>query len=614
MRHPFLCTLLCATSIFAGVPAFCAEPVWTEVRSPHFNVVTDGGDKRGREVALRFEQMRALFAKIILKDKVNIPVPLQIIAFRNAKELKQVSPLWKGKPVELSGLFQMGEDRNFIALDLSAENGWTTVFHEYAHTLLNANYPRTQPWFDEGFAEYYSTIKVDKKEASIGTAPDYAFDLLSQGRWFPVDQLFSVPQESREYNENGERRNMFYGQSWMVFHFIVDKHRLKETSHYFDLVMNHKVPVADAIRQAFGMEPKQFDKELHDYFSGNRITTYKTPPPEGIEENIFVARKMKDFEADTVIADMHAHSADYQERAIQEYQSVLQRFPQSAAAERGIGYVHLHHGDLDTAGQYFKRAADLGSDDPRVYYFYALFLQKKWATSGQDPEVLVEINQATEKSLSLDPTFPDSYYVKAFALSQARDHEQAVKLLRNAIALAPREDRYRLTLAQELSSLKKYDDALIILGQLKTSPDAGIANIAAQQEKTIAEWKEKPILQILADQKEVEAPQWRKKNDSGDKEELETLEEAQSGQATKADTRPMRYVKGLLTRVECAPPAASLHITAGGKKYTLMVSDTAHAVLIGVDQFSCAWKNKHVSVNYREGAGTIGNVVSLEVQ
>jgi len=109
--------------LFCGVSKVSAgEPQWVEVRSPNFSVVTDGGEKRGREVAMRFEQMRAVFGNLMTKAKVNLPVPLQIVAFRNTKEMRQVAPLWKGKPTELAGLFQGGTDRSFIMLDLSQEN------------------------------------------------------------------------------------------------------------------------------------------------------------------------------------------------------------------------------------------------------------------------------------------------------------------------------------------------------------------------------------------------------------------------------------------------------------------------------------------------------------
>src|SRR5436190_22605172 len=101
----FICFLFLAISIAH------AEQQWVEVRSPHFSVITDAGEKRGRDVALRFEQMRTAFGVIFQKVNVNISVPLEIIAFRNGKELKQYAPLYEGKPITLAGFFQQAEDR-----------------------------------------------------------------------------------------------------------------------------------------------------------------------------------------------------------------------------------------------------------------------------------------------------------------------------------------------------------------------------------------------------------------------------------------------------------------------------------------------------------------------
>ena len=39
---------------------------WVEIRSPHFVVDTDAGDKRGREVALHFEQMCTIFGQLFI--------------------------------------------------------------------------------------------------------------------------------------------------------------------------------------------------------------------------------------------------------------------------------------------------------------------------------------------------------------------------------------------------------------------------------------------------------------------------------------------------------------------------------------------------------------------
>jgi len=197
--------------------AFSGESQWVEIRSPPFSVVTDAGDKRGRDVAVRFEQMRAVFGALMVKAKVNTPIPLQIIAFRNSKELRQFSPIWRGKATELAGLFQSGSDRGFILLDMSVENPWQTVFHEYAHQLMNGTMSvQLDPWFEEGFAEYFRTIVVDGKEANVGKIPDDEYYVLANTSWLRIVDLLRVRQYSSTYNESGDHRTVFYAESGLL--------------------------------------------------------------------------------------------------------------------------------------------------------------------------------------------------------------------------------------------------------------------------------------------------------------------------------------------------------------------------------------------------------------
>ena len=71
----------------------CRRAAWLEIHSTHFTVITDAGEKKGREVALRFEQMRAVFATLLTKDRLNQSVPLTILAFKNDKSYYQAAPL-----------------------------------------------------------------------------------------------------------------------------------------------------------------------------------------------------------------------------------------------------------------------------------------------------------------------------------------------------------------------------------------------------------------------------------------------------------------------------------------------------------------------------------------
>src|ERR1700722_1288363 len=176
MRRPraiSLCLALCGLLLRSNSAAAAAQPSpWLEIHSVHFTVITDGGDKKGREVAVRFEQMRAVFATLLGKDRLHQSVPLTILAFDNDKSYYQVAPLHQGQPIDVSGFFLPGDDQDFIVLNLSEEESWRAVADDFATMLLNYNYPPAQVWFDEGLAEYFGSIRVDNKQVELGTDPE----------------------------------------------------------------------------------------------------------------------------------------------------------------------------------------------------------------------------------------------------------------------------------------------------------------------------------------------------------------------------------------------------------------------------------------------------------
>ena len=109
-----LFALLTSTATFARD----SEPKWIRVSSAHFAVLTDAGEKKGREVSLRLEQMREVFGQLFLKTKMQMPEPLDVIALQSDEEYIRVAPLRQGRPISAPGFFLPGEDRNYIVLDL----------------------------------------------------------------------------------------------------------------------------------------------------------------------------------------------------------------------------------------------------------------------------------------------------------------------------------------------------------------------------------------------------------------------------------------------------------------------------------------------------------------
>jgi Flp pilus assembly protein TadD len=604
MHRRLLLTVLCAAALLSRATA---ADQWVEVRSPHFSVVTDAGERRGREVALRFEQMRAVFGTLILRSKVNIPVPLQIVAFKNSGGLRGFVPLWKGKPVELAGFYQPGEDRNFIAVDLSANQGLRTVFHEYAHLLLDGNYPRTQPWFDEGFAEYYSTIEVRNKEVEIGGPPPSA-GLLLETSLQPLATLFAVTHNSQTYNESGDRRTLFYAQSWLVVHYLFDTGKLKETGTYFDLVQNQHVPIAEAIQRAFGLDAKQFDRQISDYAHSSRLISHTFEASAGIDAAGYSVTKLDEADAKTVLADLHLHSPDHAEQAMREYEQVLQLNPNHAAAHRGLGYAYLRQRQFEPAGEHFRRAAELDSTDARVHYYAALLMQLTGRMNDSSA-----MKKEAEKAIALSPEFADAYNLLAAANAAEGDIPAALEAMRNAVRLSPRSDLYLLNLAQYSLLAQKWDDAEAIFERLKTSADPGLAALAAQNLGLILRLRANPPAVIVrreraSDWSQYDDPKWSRSTPAP------APPVAPAGPPAPPDTRPVKFLKGKLLQVDCSqPPAAVLTLLSGKKTWKLRAADARSLVLVGAETFSCAWRGRDVAVNFREGGQTDGDLVSLEL-
>src|SRR5579871_2626782 len=142
------------------IPAVGAEPHWLRIDTGHFSVLTDTDEKHGREAAVRFEQMREVFIRLLLKNRLNWSEPVEIVALKSDEEFSRVAPVRQDEGIARGGFLIPGEDREYFVLNVSADQSWRAVAEPFARLLLNYNYPPTQPWFDTGFAEYFSSLRL----------------------------------------------------------------------------------------------------------------------------------------------------------------------------------------------------------------------------------------------------------------------------------------------------------------------------------------------------------------------------------------------------------------------------------------------------------------------
>jgi hypothetical protein len=338
-----------------------AEPSpWLEIHSIHFTVITDAGDKKGREVAVRFEQMRAVFATLLGKDRLHQSVPLTILAFDNDKSYYQLAPLRQGQPIDVPGFFLPGDDQDFIVLNLSEEESWRAVAHDFATMLLTFNYPPAQAWFDAGITEYFSSIRVDNKQVELGTDPELRHsanrgslsserdshqptsftELLGAQPWLSLPDLFAMKHDA-SVGDQGKRNLLFEAESWIVIHYLLHEQKLPDTGNYFNLVLNEHAPVEDAIQKAYGMSSTQLEQAVKDYFySQSALLTaarnsnsnaapgatvgqaYRFPVPVGPEDSAITASSFPAADARSLYSEVAIRIPERRDAGLKELQAL----------------------------------------------------------------------------------------------------------------------------------------------------------------------------------------------------------------------------------------------------------------------------------------------------
>jgi tetratricopeptide (TPR) repeat protein len=574
---------------------------WREINSPHFAIVTDAGEKRGRELALRLEQMRAVFASLLLRQKMAQPVPLQVIALKDDDAFVRLAPQVAGKPISLTGFVLRNEDRDFVVLNLSAAEPWRAVAHDLAEIWLDGNYPTTDPWLDEGIAEYLASIHVDDKQVEIGADPEASgghslTSILQTSRWIAFSDFLRMQRAGAETTH----LTLFHAQSWATVHYLLAQKKMTEVGAYFDLVKNQNQPVDQALQQALKLTTAQLEQAVTAHFKA-------LPPPQRYalpvdpDSTALVVHVLSELEAHCLIAEAEVHVRP--DQAVADAQAQVKLFPESGSPYRVLALVALQKKDLQTALEDFNEAIEANPKDMWSRYYAAAARVRDAQASGEGIHGLANTMQELRSVLEWYPEFANAYYLLGLARLEGGGTASAVEAATAAIRLGPRNQRYQLALARIYTEGKKFDAAQELLDRLKTSADPQIAADAAQAasdlalirkygiapKRTAAAAKAPPPMKLEEEQRPPEEP--------------------------PPDTRKTQFAKGRILSVDCSQaPKATITLATGNRVLKLHVADTKSLLLIGSDSFSCSWKGQHATANFKAGTGNEGDLVSLEVE
>ena len=466
---------------------------WVEVRSPHFSVVTDAGEREGRRLADQFERMRWVFQTLFPKANVDPIAPIVVIAVKNQKGMQALEPeayLAKGQ-LTIAGLFLRAPDKNYILArtDVEGEHPYSTVYHEYTHLELGTE--GMPLWLNEGLAEFFQNTDFRDKEVILGQASADDLMYLQQNRLIALPVLFQVDANSPYYHEE-QKGSVFYAESWALTHYLEVTDYNGHTNHvgnYLTLVSRQTDPVS-AAEQSFG-DLKKLQSGLEDYIRRQQYMYFHmNSAGAAIDPKSMTVTPVTEPQADAIRADFLAYNGRTDD-ARTLLDGVLKADPNNVQAHETMGFIEFRAGHRDEAKKWYSEAVALDSHSYLAQYYFG-------SLSVMDGSTGEDVEKSLRAAIQLNPRFAPAY--DSLAVLYGKRHEkldEAHMLNLQAVDLEPGNVNFRLNSANILMEMGRYDDSVRVLKAaqviaktpLEVDVVQRVLKQVQQQQAQMEEWK-----------------------------------------------------------------------------------------------------------------------------
>jgi len=443
------------TCLAADVPL--EQRPWVEVSTAHFDFYSCGPIGNVYKLAGRLEQFSSAYAQLAGTQAVAAP-PIDVLVFPNRQTLEPFLPLYNGRPATIAAFFHHGPGENMIVLSMpepGARLNLDVIFHEYAHFLFRRNDSVWPLWLREGMAEIYSTFETSGRYAQIGAPIPGHLRVLSEQPLMPLAELFSVKEDSPDYNEQ-QRQGIFYAESWVLTQFLMAGDIPGYVSRFgqFSALLHQGRLPEDAFTNALQTSLPGMEAQLHRYLLRGQyrpinlvVSTNLSAPISSNSRNVAPAEVCFRLGQELL-------RIGRLDEAEPQFLKARELAPESPLPLEGLGLLAVRRGQTDAALQNLQAAMDRGSRSFMVYYAFA---QAKYHATADaegrqtrlEGPPAGEIRQALQRSIVLMPDFAPAHELLGFfEMVQGDDLAMAGQQLQYAIQLAPENRSYLIALAQ----------------------------------------------------------------------------------------------------------------------------------------------------------------------
>lgn len=446
MRRSRLCAAFLSACLL--VPAAASDgPRWLLIQSPNFEVFTTAGERSGRDLSRRFEQIRSFFIGTLgFAPKAGPPV--RIVVFRSGKEFAPYAP-----NESASAAYLGAEDRDYIVMTNAAGRRFAVALHEYTHLFLKHTGVKAPLWFNEGLAELYSSLKPVASKIQVGEPIGPHCTLLRKSKWIDLQTLLAAESDSPLYSVKSQA-GLFYAESWALVHMLYLDPPYRPGLRELLAGIRSGASMPDTFRKAYSKSIEQVQADLESYVRGNRFSSSLFDATLPKEVGAPVATEASPLDTGLLLAEILAHNPGKAAEGRARYNNLGRENPKDWRIEEGLARLSLREHKTGEALAHYARAAGLGSPEPKMYLVYGRLLR----AADKSAEAVPVLKRATE----LDPNYLDARLELGYAYVVADDPAAALEQFELVKSVPPEQAfGYFHTLAYTLYRLDRRTEAKI---------------------------------------------------------------------------------------------------------------------------------------------------------
>jgi tetratricopeptide (TPR) repeat protein len=588
----------------AALPVFAAAANWVKVTSPHFELYTTAGERRGRETVEYFEQVRDQFLRV---RSAHAPTKrVRIVAFANRREYESY------QPNEYAAAFYLGgEGRDYIVMSALGSENFPVAVHEYTHLWLKHTGIELPIWLNEGLAEIHSTLQQSGNRVGMGhPIPGRLYELRDK-KWLPLARVITVRHSDPEYSEKN-RAGVFYSESWLLAHmlYLSDEFRPKWSDFVRALLENGSTE--HAFRVAYGKSVDEMEKALRRYAAGTGMNAVFFPGRLEKPSEAPVVAPAAPLESGLVLAELLGFLQKY-EAAERIFEDLARQYPQDPQVAESRGLIAWQNRHLDAAKQHFGHALELKSSNAKMLIDYGKLVY------SEDPE---KAAQALERAVELDASQREAHEMLGYLLFSRRDFAGTVKHLVAVKEITPERAFQTLsTLAWAQYETGKKEDARLNAEKARKYARGAVETNRADE-----------LLRFLSEpprpQQQAALPERAAGSEAATGEPAPAPRLRRRDETPGTASRELRIhheetresFSGPLHQLDCLSAGARIHVRSGQRRLTFVITDPGQVFIRGgavTMDFSCgAQKPRRVTVEYvpkpDAKLGTAGVVRVLE--